>query len=399
LIALTRPTVLLEQRFNIQHSEVTLEHLPLEYNWYRASATVSIIIVMMLDGGDDIRNNNNDGGDNGSNADGAGRPVVSLLEKYSNLSRGIDQARGEYAKRQLEIESIEGEIEKIVDNDRPTTDEGIETAILEKQTILLSLEDLMTKDLIEAEGAETLAKSNLDIVKSKEANAERAFEDDQRKFLVACKTFRDKVTNLSLRGECFGLTTPVAPLGAYAILRLRALSKNRFKVDGNDDDDDDDGADSHENENENDENFQLIDDSLLVAMNLIEDNNENSKNNINNDKEDEDDEEIQDMLRQLREQKERNEKCQKLLQDEKNKQSAMQEAQDKRESQKKDLQSQCERLQRDVHDVKGQIENLNQQTKEAQSSATQFRNGKRAATQHKQERSITSIVQFDFYST
>ena len=333
----------------------------------------------MLEGGDDIRNDNNDG-----NATAAGRPVVSLLEKYSSLSRGIDQARSEYAQRQLEIESIEGEIEKIIDNDRPVTDEGIETAILEKQTILLTLEDLMTKDLIEAEGSETLAKSNLDFIKSKEATAVRAFEDDQRKFLVSCKTFRDKVTNLSLRGECFGLTTPVAPLGAYAILRLRTLSKNRYKVDGNDDDDghDDDDDNNHEDENENDNdgNFQLIDDSLLVAMNLIEDNSENSskKNSINNDKEeeDDDDEEIQDMLRQLREQEVRNEKYQKLLQDEKNKQSALQDAKDKRESQKKDLQSQCERLQRDIRDVQDQIENLKRQTKEAQTSAIQFRNGK-----------------------
>jgi hypothetical protein len=323
----------------------------------------------MLEGGDDIRNDNNNG-----YATDAGRPVVSLLEKYSNLSRGIDQTRSEYAQRQLEIESIEGEIEKIIDNDRPATDEGIETAILEKQTILLTLEDLMTKDLIDAEGSAMLAKSNLDFIKSKEANAVGAFEDDQRIFLVACKTFRDKVTNLSLRGECFGLTTPVAPLGAYAILRLRTLSKNRYKVD----DDDDSGGNNHENENDNDENFQLIDDSLLVAMNLIEDNSENnSKNNIsNNDKEEEDDEEIQDMLRQLREQEERNEKYQKLLQDEKNKQSALQEAKDKRESQKKDLQSQYERLQRDVRDVQGQIENLKRQTKEAQTSAIQFRNGK-----------------------
>jgi hypothetical protein len=330
----------------------------------------------MLEGGDDIRNDNNDG-----NATAAGRPVVSLLEKYSNLSRGIDQARSEYAQRQLEIESIEGEIEKIVDNDRPVTDEGIETAILEKQTILLTLEDLMTKDLIEAEGSETLANSNLDFIKSKEANAVRAFEDDQRKFLASCKTFRDKVTNLSLRGECFGLTTPVAPLGAYAILRLRTLWKNRYEVDdddGHDDDDDNNHGNENENNNDNDENFQLIDDSLLVAMNLIEDNGENNgkKNSSNNDKEEEDDEEIQDMLRQLREQEVRNEKYQILLQDEKNKQSALQEAKDKRESQKKDLQSQCERLQRDVRDVQGQTENLKRQTKEAQTSATQFRNGK-----------------------
>ena len=332
----------------------------------------------MLEGGDDIRNDNNDG-----NATAAGRPVVSLLEKYSSLSRGIDQARSEYAQRQLEIESIEGEIEKIIDNDRPVTDEGIETAILEKQTILLTLEDLMTKDLIEAEGSETLAKSNLDFIKSKEATAVRAFEDDQRKFLVSCKTFRDKVTNLSLRGECFGLTTPVAPLGAYAILRIRTLSKNRYKVDDNDDDDgghDDDDGNENENENDNDENFQLIDDSLLVAMNLIEDNSDNhsKKNSISNDKEeeDDDDEEIQDMLRQLREQEVRNEKYQKLLQDEKNKQSALQDAKDKRESQKKDLQSQCERLQRDIRDVQDQIENLKRQTKEAQTSAIQFRNGK-----------------------
>jgi len=243
-------------------------------------------------------------------------------------------------------------------------DKGIENAIIEQQTLLQTLEKLMTKDLIESQGAKMFAQVNIDLTKSKEAKAIESSVDDQRDFLATCKTFREKVTNLSRRGECFGLTTPVAPLGAYAILRLRALSENRYKKDNGDENGNENDADT-----DNDESFQLIDDSLLVTMDLIDKNEKHD----NNDQE-ENDEDIQDILRRLREQKEENEKYQIVLQDEKNKQSSLQETKDKRESQKNDLQSQCERLRRDSYDVQSQIENLKRQTEEARDMTTQFRN-------------------------
>ena len=152
-------------------------------------------------------NNNSilDGNGNGDDKEGNGnalaqkqqqqqkqQPVVSLLEKYSNLHRGIDQARKQYTERQVEIESIESEIEKIVENDRPATNEAIETAIAEKTLLLQNLSKL-SANLAEAQRIEMSAKSSLELTKLKELNAIEASTSDQRKFFTACKCFRNQV--------------------------------------------------------------------------------------------------------------------------------------------------------------------------------------------------------------
>ena len=64
------------------------------------------------------------------------QPVVSLLEKYSSLHRRIDEARKAYSQRQLEIESVEGELHQLVEIDRIADRRAIEVAISEKGTLL-----------------------------------------------------------------------------------------------------------------------------------------------------------------------------------------------------------------------------------------------------------------------
>ena len=322
-------------------------------------------------------NNNSilDGNGNGDDKEGNGnalaqkqqqqqkqQPVVSLLEKYSNLHRGIDQARKQYTERQVEIESIESEIEKIVEHDRPATNEAIETAIVEKTLLLQNLSKL-SANLAEAQRIEMSAKSSLELTKLKELNAIEASTSDQRKFFTACKCFRNQVTTLSLRSECFGLTSSVAtPLDAYATLRIcgRASYKQKHAEKGSDDANDD-------------ERFRSINHSFLAAsIGLIE----NSKNSNSDEPAEENDDEIQDLLRQLKEQQKRNSDSRKVLEEEKTKQSSLQLADDKRDSQKKDLQSQYERLQQNIRDAQSQIENLKQQTEEAQKMTKEFQNGK-----------------------
>jgi hypothetical protein len=312
------------------------------------------------------------------NGDGSGKtsgqpqaqPVLSLLEKYSSLHRGIDEARKEYTRRQLEIESIEGDILRLVDVDRLATDEAIQIAIREKEALLQTLENLTLTDLVEAREAESQAKSNLEFVQFKEEKAMRITQDDQNQFLNASKVFREKIRTLSLRGELFGLKTPVALLLVYKFLHGPVPSKTKRMANNKEGNNNDADGEDYDNDNGN---------LLLTDINLLRKEENDSiyiNDGENKNVEQENDEEVQDLLEQLRTQNESNNKRRKVLDEKKQKHRSLLEAKEKREKQKKDLQSQCERLQKDTRDVESQIENLDQQMREAIELTIRFRNGK-----------------------
>ena len=320
-----------------------------------------------------ISNNDTGNGDGSGKTSGQpqqAQPVLSLLEKYSSLHRGIDEARKEYAQRELEIESIEGDILRLVDVDRLAADEAIQTAIREKEALLQTLEYLTLTDLMEAQEAESQAKSNLEFVRFKEEKAMRIAHDDENQFLSASKVFREKIRTLSLRGELFGLKTPVALLLVYKFLHCPFPSEFRQMRDNRED-----KSNNAEGEDYDDDNGNL----LLTDINLLRE-DENDSIYIADGKEQnveqENDEGIQDLLEQLRTQNESNNKRQKFLEEKKQKHRSLMEAKEKRDKQKKDLQSQRERLQKDTCDVESQIKNLDQQTREAIELTVRFRNGK-----------------------
>ena len=286
------------------------------------------------------------------------QPVVSLLEKYSSLHRGIDEARKEYSQRQLEIESVEGEIHQLIQVDRIENCEAIKISISEKVDLLKKLEILTLNDLLEAQEAEFLARSNRDAVRYREEEANRIEKDEQNIFLNTCKAFREKIRTLCLRGELFGLKTPVALLSVYKTLHGHLPSKSTQKT--------------HKNVTNNDEKQVSygndIGSLLFKDANLLWGGNESAEPS--------NDEEVQDLLQQLREQNESNEKHQAALSRKKETYRCLLEAKEKREKRKKDLKSQCERLQKDARDVEHQIETLNEQTREAIELTKGFRDGK-----------------------
>lgn len=280
------------------------------------------------------------------------QPVVSLLEKYSSLHRRIDEARKAYSQRQLEIESVEGEFHQLVEVDRIADRRAIEVAISEKGTLLETLETLALTDLVEAQEAEFLAKSNRESVLFREEKATQINQDDRNQFLNASKTFREKVRTLCLRGELFGVKPSVALLTVHKTLHgsIPSQTAQMTNVDGKNDDD----------------SNGIVDVNLLLG---------NGNDDISCSEDVDCQEEMEGLLKQLRAQNESNEKKQKDLHEAKEKLHFLVEAKGKREKQKKDLESQCERLQKDVRDVESQIEALNEQTKEAVELTKQFRKG------------------------
>ncbi len=282
------------------------------------------------------------------------QPVVSLLEKYSSLHRGIDEARKACSRRQLEIETIEGEIRRLVDVDRIANLQAIETAISEKETLLQRLETITMTDLVESQEAEFLAKSKHESIRFREEKAKRIGEDDYNQFLNASKAFREKIRTLCLRGELFGLKTPVALLSVHRALNGPVSSTIDQMT------------------NENGKSDETSADLFFMNTNsLWEDNNIRDRVG-----KPENDEEIQDLLKQLHAQNETNQKHEMALVKKKDHHCSLLEANEKRAKQKKNLESQLERLQNDALDVESRIEKLTLQTREAVELTNRYRNGK-----------------------
>lgn len=282
------------------------------------------------------------------------QPVVSLLEKYSSLHRKIDEARKAYSQRQLEIETVEGEIHRLIEVSRIEDRRAIETAISEKAELLETLQTLTSTDLVEAQEAEFVAKSHFESVRYREDKTMRIEQDDQNRFLNASKTFREKIKTLCLRGKLFGVEPPLALLSVHNTLHGSIASP------------------AAQMSSAEDKETDVVDSFLTDASLLLGDGTAGTSSSEDADYQDE----MQDLLDQLKAQNESNAKKQKHLDEMKEKHRLLVETKEKREKQKKDLESQCERLQKDVRDVESQIEALNEQTREVIELTRQFQNGK-----------------------
>lgn len=282
------------------------------------------------------------------------QPVVSLLEKYSSLHRGIDEARKACSQRQLEIETIEGEIRRLVDVVRIANRQAIEKAISEKEAILQRLETITMTDLVESQEAEFLAKFKHESIRFQEERGKRIGDDEYNQFLNASKAFREKIRTLCLRGELFGLKTPVALLSVH-----RALNDPVFST-----------IDQMTNENGKSDDTNV--DLLLMNTNIFWE-DDSIRDRVGKP---ESDEEIQGLLKQLYTQTETNKKHEMTLVKKKDHHCSLLEANEEREKQKKNLESQHERLQNDARDVESRIAKLTEQTREAVELTNRYRNGK-----------------------
>ena len=92
------------------------------------------------------------------------QPAVSLLEKYSNLHRNIDQVRDEYKSTSNQIQSTEQSIEQLVEVDRVTMKEQTIKAVQERESLLKSLEKKMDQ-LVTIREEESKVKSSRDLTK------------------------------------------------------------------------------------------------------------------------------------------------------------------------------------------------------------------------------------------
>ena len=292
------------------------------------------------------------------------QPVVSLLEKYSSLHRGIDEARKVCSQRQLEIDSVEEEIRRLVDVERIAVREAIQMAISEKEALLQTLETLTLNDLVEAQEEEFLAQSHHESVRSREEQALRIEQDDQNEFLNSSKTFREKIRTLCLRGELYGLKTPVTLLSVYKTLHGSLSSETKQVANVESATNNDEEADEMNNEIPN---FFLADANLLWGDDGTSCDDATSTSN---------DEEMQELLKQLQEQNKSNTRHQRGLDEAKAKHVHLLETKEKKAKQKKGLEAQWERLQKDARAMVLQIENLNEQTREAKESTNRFRSGK-----------------------
>ena len=282
------------------------------------------------------------------------QPVVSLLEKYSSLHRGIDEARKACSRRQLEIESIEGEIRRLVDVDRIANLQAIETAISEKEALLQRLETITMTDLVESQEAEFLAKSKHESIRFREEKAKRIGDEDYNQFMNASKAFREKIRTLCLRGELFGLKTPVALLSVHRALNGPVpLTIDQM---------------TNENDKSDDTNADLF---FMNTNTFWED--DSVRDRVGKP---ENEEEIQDLLKRLYTQNETNKKHEMVLVKKKEHHCSLLEAKEKREKQKKNLESQHERLHNDALDVESRIEKLTEQTREAVELTNRYRHGK-----------------------
>jgi len=316
------------------------------------------------------------------------RPVASLVEKYSSLDRKIEQARKNNSEQQLERESIERKITRLVQVDRVATDEAIQNAVKEKEALLETLEKLTVTDLVEAQEEAFLSKSKRDLARLKVEEELRAKQDDYNKFLIASKVFREKIRALSVRGELLGIKTPLALLSVYKFLQ-GGTPPNIASRDTDDRDPNDD-----------------IDNLLLIDTNLLpNDGEDRSSNDDGNDPNDEykNDVEIQALVEELKARNESIKKHHIALEEKKQKYENLLEAKKKKNNQKKDLQSQLDRLQNDICDLKSQIENVNQETIEAIELTSQFRKGKQTllmslviANKFRHSSSLSILDYYDF---
>jgi chromosome segregation ATPase len=264
---------------------------------------------------------------------------MSLLEKYSSIHRGIDQARDETASMRLKIEETQQQIERLKEERASMKDQtkihGTERKTLESQTeqALVELMELeQTHSIVLAEHGQ--AKSKLDNVKRLAQEHRQAFLEDTRAFRSSCK-------RLCVRAGLLGLTH--APLGAYRIVQQTR------------------GKDAHL--------LQEDDDESSSSTNL------NTGCGRGQDYDKKNDEEMTQALLCYQNYQKSHRLAEQARDDTAAKKNGIVEKAENRKNRKAQLQAQLERIQKDVGQLESQIAMVGEQTAEAKDMGNNFENG------------------------
>lgn len=247
---------------------------------------------------------------------------MSLLEKYSNIHRGIDQAREETGKMRLQIEQTNEGIEGLL-QERESMQTEKEAAQQDQKKLELETENSLAS-LVQLNQDHAVAASKKQQAKTKMQTAQQIVQDHRRTFLEASRNFRSSCKRVCVRAGLLGLKH--APLQAYIV--VKRLDHHQIL-------EEEDPRDEHEDDAEMNEAKKRLESS-------------------------------QESERQTKQ--ERNKSL--------SRKRTLQEKAETRKSRKLQLQSQLDRIQKDVGDLETQVLNLKEQTAEAREMASSYENGK-----------------------
>jgi chromosome segregation ATPase len=141
---------------------------------------------------------------------------MSLLEKYSTIHQGIDQAREETTKVQEMIEQTQMEVDRLR-QERASMEAAIQLAESECQALTGKTEQALS-EVETLQSKKTLVTSELELSKRKLDAAKKMAHDYRHEFLRETRAFRAACKTLAVRAGLLR-STPRAPLRAYAMVQ------------------------------------------------------------------------------------------------------------------------------------------------------------------------------------
>jgi chromosome segregation ATPase len=248
------------------------------------------------------------------------QPVMSLLEKYSNIHQGIDQAREETDKMRLQIEQTNQGIEGLL-QERESIQTETEAGQQDQKRLEVETEKTLSS-LVQLEQDHKSATSKKQEAKTKMQTAQQIVQDHRRTFLETSRNFRSSCKRLCARAGLLGLKH--APLQAYIV--VKRLDRQVLE--------EEDQRDEHEDDAE-----------MKVAKERLESSRES--------------------------QRQKTQERDKFV----SRKRMFQKKADTRKSRKLQLQSQLDRIQKDIGDLETQVSNINEQKEEAREMASSYENG------------------------
>lgn len=288
-----------------------------------------------------------------------GQAVVSLLAKYSALHRGIDQARQAQEEQKHAIDSTEREIERI-HVVRSDMKEQADQAIRERHDLLDELERTLER-LAQVQEEHSNVVSAKDRARQRMEAAMQVARDQRDSFLQSCHEFRGQVHRLSDQAVCLGLSPLMAPLTAYSVV--------------------------HPTTSINADIALLLAATPTMSLKSSQDadmGSDNSSSRIdgsdpNNDEKDREgggeDDELRHVMNRLVELEKSREGAQQDLERCRDKRSSALQAQQKRDLQEQNLQSQLQKLEQDLQGIHSQIETVQQEMDETKQMTLVFQAG------------------------
>jgi chromosome segregation ATPase len=300
-----------------------------------------------------------------------GQAVVSLLEKYSTLHRGIDEARQKQDDQMQAINDTEKAIEDIHIVRKEMEEQTIQT-IQERYNLVQELEQTLSH-LAQLQDEHSNVVSNRDLVRNNMESIVQRSKGYQMSFLKYCQDYRRTIHQLSIQvSEMDGLLPHMASLAAYSIvhptkvgtnadplideLRSQSITKSMAPV-----------VDSQR------EGKVVGDDNDSNKSNRLENNEESVHKNTVEDTEDDEMTEAWNRLEKLQNSRDMARKNLEIYQKEV---SEIQQIQLKKDLQQHNLQSQLEKLDKMVQDLRSQLERVQQETDETNQMTLVFQTGK-----------------------